>query len=451
MRRALLLIFVGCGAATPSPLPRPRPSSIGPDAAAPVAIPPLDAGALPPPTPGCSLGAARAVSSAAGELGVLEAGLTIAARGPAVGISWSRKQYPTEDYGDPYDGTIPHLGSWTGPRFEGLAIKEVGISSGAAQSQQTAAIVVVNPKAERVAFGAALFAEHGQRGFSVTADFAGLPFAAPRFMPTGFAASTPGGGFVGASREEGPLRAVIAADGIHTPWPSFEECYQRLQEGKGHPACFSAGPPTETKLMAFPRAGKPRTHTIATPGASAIALGATRGALVLRHDGALSVVSFDAAVEKVAAPVALRKGDVGAPAIAFDGDAMWIAWAERAPPDARYRLFVARWADEPAPPAPTAIETGDAHAFAPALAVREGKVFLAWTEGDLKDHGSIHAAAWPASAKPPSALRTAPLTTTDANARDPELAAGDATWVAWTHYTKAAPRGDVMAAPLECP
>jgi hypothetical protein len=147
----------------------------------------------------------------------------------------------------------------------------------------------------------------------------------------------------------------------------------------------------------------------------------------------------------------VRKGDVGAPALAFDGDTIWLAWAERASRDGKYHLEVARWPVGDGAPSMWPIDTGEEHAFAPAIAVRAGKVTLAWTEGELDKRGSIHATAWPASGDPPPAARVASLTAAEDNARDPELAAGDATWIVWTRYAKSAPGGDVMAATLECP
>lgn len=451
---AMILCGAAAGCGRPPQLRATRPAPVpSRDAGAAAEAPLADAAApaLGGP-PACRLAHVRAVSADKKELGELREGLTIATRGASVGVGWSRKQNPKgESLGDVYDGVVPHLASWTGVDFAGLATAEVGVSSAAASSQQTAAVVVVNPRSEKTPFGAVVFAEWGVRAFGLETDFSGLTAASPRVMPANFAASTPAGGFVGASRDGGRARAVILADGVHTPWPSFEECYRRLEEGRGHPDCWRSAPATEAQLIVFPLVGAPRSARVAAPGAAAIALGETRGAFVARRDGELAVTTFGADGAAPSAPVAVRKGDVGAPALAFDGDAIWLAWAERASPAGKYHLVVARWPPGDGAPTISPIETGEDHAFAPAVAVRTGKVYLAWTEGELDTRGSIHATAWSAGGAPPPTARVASLTRPEDNARDPELSAGDATWIVWTGYTKAAPGGDVMAATLECP
>jgi hypothetical protein len=250
------------------------------------------------------------------------------------------------------------------------------------------------------------------------------------------------------------VRAVVLADGIVTPWPTFDQCYQRLSEGHAHPPCFTAGPPTESRLIVFPATGGPRATRLQAFGAAAIALGETRGAYVLRKPQELAVGTFAADGSHVELPATIRKGDVGAPSATFDGDTLWVAWAERASPTAPYRLYVLAWAFGVAsPPAPVLVDTnaGEDASFAPSIVATKGRIVLSWTQGELAKRGSIHAIAWPSSGPPPSSVRAPALSGDAENARDTELAAGDATWMVWTSYTKTKPNGEVMAATLQCP
>src|SRR5207302_1745094 len=135
-----------------------------------------------------------------------------------------------------------------------------------------------------------------------------------------------------------------------------------------------------------PRSYKGKTTTLVP----AIAMGKTTGAIAFRLDKSIQLAALDATFHP-SAPASIASADVGAPAIAFDGDRAIVTWAERSAATDPYHLVV--WFDGK----PHAIKTGSASAFAPALAVRDGEIIVAWMEGDAEKHGVVRLARGPLS------------------------------------------------------
>jgi len=163
--------------------------------------------------------------------------------------------------------------------------------------------------------------------------------------------------------------------------------------------------------------------------APAIAIGKTKGAVAFRLDESIQLASLDASFHP-SPPLQIASAEVGAPAVAFDGDRPIVAWAQRASRNDPYHLVV--WFDGAAHD----VKTGTASAFAPALAIHGGVVLLAWMEGDAEKHGVVRLASAPLDGS--WDLSAAPLLSdTGGNARDPEISVqGDEAVVVWSEIAQ---------------
>jgi hypothetical protein len=244
-----------------------------------------------------------------------------------------------------------------------------------------------------------------------------------------------------AVAEDAPVAAVA---GYETPCPSWYACetvYQPARE-KGFPASVRVVDLANARSTVVWKSNDVRSlvsskHPTFAP---AIAIGKTKGAVAFRSDQSIQLASLDASF-RPSPPTSIANADVGAPAIAFDGDRPILAWAERASSNAPYHLVV--WFDGAA----HVVTTGTASAFAPALAARDGAIVLAWMEGDASKHGAVRAArlslagSWDASRAP---------TLSDAdNARDPEISMqGDEAIVVWSDISHSS---RIQVRKLSCP
>jgi hypothetical protein len=190
------------------------------------------------------------------------------------------------------------------------------------------------------------------------------------------------------------------------------------------------------------KSSAPRSYKGKTlPFAPAIAFGQTKGAVAFRVDKTMQLATLDAKFHP-SAPTQIASADVGAPAVAFDGDRSVVVWAERAAPTDPYHLVI--FFDGAA----HAIKTGSPSAFAPSLAARDGEIVLAWMEGDAEKHGVVRVArtalsgAWDLTAAPT-------LSDGAGNARDPEISMqGDEAVVVWSEISTAS---RIQARKLACP
>ena len=143
----------------------------------------------------------------------------------------------------------------------------------------------------------------------------------------------------------------------------------------------------------------------------------------------------------------LGAGDVGAPAVAIEGDMLHVVWAQRASNVEGYRLEYTTWRHgDPKPSAPRTLDTGRRAAFAPTIAARPRELALAWME----EEGGKSTVRAGIGVDPEAAIAVAgDLSTPGVSGRDPELAlaAGRFT-IVWMEY--ATPKGDVHAAAISC-
>lgn len=146
-------------------------------------------------------------------------------------------------------------------------------------------------------------------------------------------------------------------------------------------------------------------------------------------------------------------GDVGAPTIAFRGDALVAVWSQRDSVRAPYTLRHLAWnpLTTAQPPRPQVLATGAASATAPSLVARGDQLVLAWTEGDAVVRvGATRGALDDVTAN------AITVSSPESAARGPVLAATDArAWIAWTEHP-AGRRHDqfdetVRVSPLQLP
>lgn len=176
-----------------------------------------------------------------------------------------------------------------------------------------------------------------------------------------------------------------------------------------------------------------RAQRRARPYDVALAVSGGRTLVAYRTDGSIAALNLGADPID-ASPVVVSEGQVGAPAVAWRGEAVVLVWAQRASDGAPYALHAVEWNPYATarPPAPTVIATGAASAFAPALVVRGSQVVLAWMEGDDRA-ASVRVGATRRSIE--HAVDHAVTVSTGGNARDPELAGSAAhAWIAWSEY-----------------
>ena len=189
----------------------------------------------------------------------------------------------------------------------------------------------------------------------------------------------------------------------------------------------------------------------------AIALHGAHGFVAYRNATSVRGVTVTAEGVPVGEPVTIATGEVGAPTVAFRGDAVTVVWAQRNSARAPYSLRYIEWtraAATPQPPAPRVLTTGTTSAFAPSLVTVGDRRVLAWMEGDDRN-AAVRVSS---TALGPEHLADHAVTTsaTTAHARDPELAvAGDRAWMAWSEYAAGQRRdqgnGRVRVSPLRLP
>lgn len=207
--------------------------------------------------------------------------------------------------------------------------------------------------------------------------------------------------------------------------------------------------------------GRFRRQALYEPGAGAhaevpaVALREDGGAVVMRVGSRLMLLRVSAQGQRVGAPVVLSSTRPGAPTIAWEGADLVVVWASRARASQPFRLQRLRWDPSTPPPAPAALATGDASAFAPSLSVRAGRYALAWMEGDDR-HGVIRAGVSSTSVEDAIA-HAVTVSATDGNARDPEIAVGERdAWVVWQEViptpppSRAAPDAHARIVTLRC-
>jgi len=123
---------------------------------------------------------------------------------------------------------------------------------------------------------------------------------------------------------------------------------------------------------------------LAAPGALAVALNDAGGAVVFRAADTLRAVRIDRSGAALGEPQTVATGALGAVTAAYRGEALVVVWAQRdgATAAAPSSLRWSAWdPSREAPPRPERVATGGS-ASLPSLAAYNGRVALAWTEGD---------------------------------------------------------------------
>lgn len=240
---------------------------------------------------------------------------------------------------------------------------------------------------------------------------------------------------------------IAAVGGLETPCADYACPAYADQSDKGFfPSLrlVSLGAPPRTDLV-WKGTARVRSGPKLVP---AVAMGTTRGAVVARLDGVLTLFWLDAAFH-AGPPVELDRGDVGAPAVTFTGDTAVIAWAKRDAKTDPYRLAVSVTKAGATTGAVRTVKTA-ASAFAPSLAPFGDHALLAWMEGDGAKVGQVKLAHLALDG--PLDLESAmALSAPGTNARDPEIAtAGAEVTVVWSEFG-AKVNGAVQIRRLSCP
>lgn len=193
--------------------------------------------------------------------------------------------------------------------------------------------------------------------------------------------------------------------------------------------------------------------TLSRIEAPAAAVGKSLAALAYRvvRPGSreLHVTMLDISGKKVGKIEVLDKGDVGAPALAFEEDTLHVIWAARPPGDKDpYTLRWTKLSSTGVMSAPQRLSTGVGSAFAPALGIDErGRVLVAWMEGDDKK-GIVKVGVSKRGMASAVALARA-ISNEGTNARDPEVGLDkNAMFLVWQEYGKTTQ--ELRAASLEC-
>ncbi len=162
----------------------------------------------------------------------------------------------------------------------------------------------------------------------------------------------------------------------------------------------------------------------------------------------IHVTMLDIKGNKVGKTEVLDKGDVGAPALAFDDDTLHVVWATRAADKDPYALRWAKMSSTGALAPSQRLGTGIVSAFAPALGFDErGRVLIAWMEGDDK-RGVVKVGASKRGIASAVALGYV-VSNEGTNARDPEVGLDkDAMFLVWQEYGKTTQ--ELRAAALDC-
>lgn len=214
---------------------------------------------------------------------------------------------------------------------------------------------------------------------------------------------------------------------------------------------FAAGKSAPVRLESFPVPGTATTErpkidalaAAASAGAAAAAYRVSRGAVQELH-----VVRLALDGKPVGKVEVVDRGVVGAPTIAFDGETLHIIWSARADEKEPYVLRATTWAAGAAPLPNQKLGTGVRSAYAPALAIAEGRFLLAWAEGDTT--GVVKAGASPKGLAGALALAGA-VSTPGVDAKSPVVALDhDALFVAWQEVA-AGREAELRASPLQCP
>jgi len=157
---------------------------------------------------------------------------------------------------------------------------------------------------------------------------------------------------------------------------------------------------------------------------------------------------------RLSPPRRFARGDLGQPALAFDGDELHTLWATRSGAAKTYAIAHARFARgiDADPEIDAAVERAES-TIAPAFAIGSGRWVVAWMEGDLSRRGRVHLGSSAASLAD-AVAHAQPLSEPGINARDPKIALGSAPggggWLVWSEF--APPAIALRYAPLSsCP
>jgi hypothetical protein len=261
--------------------------------------------------------------------------------------------------------------------------------------------------------------------------------AAPRGLATGQCHFSTA--FAGAAHGE---VAIAVMDGLVDPAKGSVPTIDAV--------VIAAGKSAPVRLESFPVPGtaateRPKVDALAAAaaaGATAAAYRVTRGAVQELHVVRLGLDGKPAGKVEV-----VDRGIVGAPAIAFDGETLNVVWAARADDKEPYVLRWTTWAAGAAPSPNQKLGTGVRSAYAPALAIDNGRFLLAWAEGDVT--GVVKAGASTGGLAGALALAGA-VSTPGVDAKSPVVALdGDTRFVVWQET--AGGNTELRASPLACP
>jgi hypothetical protein len=189
------------------------------------------------------------------------------------------------------------------------------------------------------------------------------------------------------------------------------------------------------------------------PDSPAVAVGATRSAIMFRASRRLWIAPIGGDGYVAARLHQIVTGEVGPPSIAFRGDTLYAVWAQRETARGPATLRWVAWNPFTDPdPTPQVLAVGEASATSPSLVVTNDRFVLAWSEGDAQR--SVVRVASTEGEFSTLAARATTVSPPGQDARAPVLSAspsGQRMYLGWQSRSGAGPDADVRVAALRCP
>jgi hypothetical protein len=188
------------------------------------------------------------------------------------------------------------------------------------------------------------------------------------------------------------------------------------------------------------------------PEAPAAAVSASHAAISWKTTDKVKVALVGADGKVIGAAHDVGSGDVGAPALAFQGETLYAVWGERATGSTgNYVMHYIAWDTANAAPPTKKSIAGTGSAFAPGLASTGTTLVLTWMEGDDKS-GTVKLGSASSANLEDAIKNVQSISTPGVNARDPEVGlAAEKGMIGWTEFPNGKPKGELRVSNLTCP